>query len=129
MAVKSIDGILRRAVIPAGTKVSSAVNVPRNCGVVTIYMPHVLTTDTTFALTSLVPNAEDVTDVWGPLLSIPGAAATPMTPQVWSAIVFTADGVLNVPAWVFGGGMIRVEQATNQTLDTVYMLLFSNFQN
>jgi hypothetical protein len=128
-SIKSLDGIIRRAVIPSGTKLSGAVNIPRNVGVVTIYMPHALTTDTTFALTSLVPNAEDVTDVWGPLLSIPGAAATPMTPQVWNAIVFTVDGVLTVPGLIFGSGMIRVEQATSQGADRVYTFLFSQFQN
>lgn len=125
MAAHSFDGIIRRAVIASGTKLSTAVAIPNAYTVVSIYMPSALTTDTTFALTSLVPNAEDITEVWGPLLSLDLATAAHLTPMPWNAIVFTANGVLTVPDTVYGSGMLRVEQATNQGADRVYTFLFS----
>src|SRR5436189_247508 len=99
MAVRSWDMLIRRAVIASGGTSTPAIAVPRNVATMTIWMPSALTTDTAFQIDSLVPNAEDVTDVWAAAKYLD--LTTPATPKILTGILFTANTALTLYNGIF----------------------------
>jgi hypothetical protein len=120
------DCVIVRPFQANGATSSTTFSVPLHTSTMTVFIPAAMVTAVSFKIQSLVPNAEDVTEVYVDTSFVAQPTASGAAISVTLGGFSTAAGAAYVfPANIFGGGNIRFTTNAAVGADFQYHVTFT----